>query len=144
MAKTWLYILITTFCVFYSCNTYKKINKSAPEKPDYSKSYYWSALPFRNDSADLVVPNSELKDLQSVAEADVFFIHPTDNEVGENLNADITDTMIRNRTDHLSAKYQASVFNGSCRVYMPRYRDVKVITYFMPDKKKEEIFGSVA
>lgn len=140
MKKVWFNILFVSFCIFFSCNTYKKTNKSTPAKPDYSSSYYWSALPFRNDSADLVVPNSGLKDMQSTAEADVFYIHPTNNEKGKYLNADLNDIMIRNRADRLACKFQASAFNESCRVYMPRYRDVKVIAYFMPDKKREEIF----
>lgn len=126
--------------VLFGCISSRKEKKTAPDAPDYSKGFYWSALPFRKDSADLVVPNSGLKDMQSTAKADVFFIHPTGNLKGKNWNADLKDTSIRNRTDHLSSKYQASVFNECCRVYMPRYRDAKVATYFAPPPKKKEVF----
>jgi hypothetical protein len=138
--KLWLHIFIL-FCLFlFSCASARKAKKTEPQAPDYSKHYYWAALPFTKDSADLVVPNSGLKDEQAIAKADLFFIVPTDNHHGKNLNADLTDTVIRNLTDHLSCKYQASAFNSSCRVYVPRYRDVKVMAYFIPKEKKKEVF----
>src|SRR5690349_542758 len=45
--------------------------------PDYSKSEFWAALPDKKDNADLVPENSHLKENQSIAEADTFYIHPT-------------------------------------------------------------------
>jgi hypothetical protein len=135
-----LFIAITVFSLLTSCRIFNKKHRKEPPKPDYTKAYYWAALPFKNDSADLVVPNSGLKDMQSSAKADLFFIHPTDNHRGTNLNADQSDTVIRNLTDHLAVKFQASAFNASCRIYVPRYRDVKVLAYFIPKAKKEEVF----
>lgn len=136
----WLHIFTLFITLLCSCQTARKAKKKEPPAPDYSRSYYWAALPFKKDSADLVVPNSGLKDMQSTAKADLFYIHPTDNHKGKNWNADQTDTTVRNLTDHLACKYQASAFNGSCRVYVPRYRDVKVMAYFIPKAKKEEVF----
>jgi hypothetical protein len=136
----WLHILILFFVLFSSCKVLRDPKKQEPVAPDYSRSYYWAALPFKNDSADLVVPNSGLNDEQATAKADLFFIVPTDNHHGKNINADLSDPVIRNKTDHLSCKYQASAFNASCKVYVPRYRDVKVMAYFIPKKKKQEAF----
>ncbi len=139
-----IYFIASVICLallITSCKIYKKKKGNEPPKPDYTNAYYWASLPSKKDSADLVVPNSGLNDEQSTAKADVFFIHPTDNQKGMDLNADQNDTVIRNLTDHLSAKFQASAFNGSCRIYMPRSRDVKVLAYFFPKKKKEEVFS---
>jgi hypothetical protein len=140
LKTTRYYISVLFILIFFACTVSRKAKRKEPPVPDYSKTYFWSALPFKKDSADLVVPNSGLKDMQSAAEADVFYIHPTDNHKGMNLNADLSDTAVINLMDHLAGKYQASVFNGCCRVYMPRYRDVKVLAYFIPEPKKQEVF----
>ena len=77
--------------------------------------------------------------------ADVFFIHPTTfigpgdhtsfldpssmdwgrivaEMVAAPWNADLDDSVLNRRTDQQPVLYQASVFNGSCRVFAPRYR----------------------
>ena len=47
-----------------------------PAAPDYTQAQWWAALPDREDAAD-VVPSSDVQDIQSTAEVDVFFVHPT-------------------------------------------------------------------
>jgi len=41
-------------------------------------------------------------------------------------NADLNDTALNNNTDSRTILYQASVFNGSCRIFAPRYRQANL------------------
>mgnify|MGYP002629231659 FL=1 len=96
--------------------------ETTPQAPDYQLEKYWSALPWRNDSPD-VVPNDEYVDRQSIAQVDVFFIHPTTVTAKENVwNGDVNNQRQNSKIDNLPVKHQASVFNGSARVFVPRYR----------------------
>jgi hypothetical protein len=111
--------------------------------PDYSNLYYWAASPYKHDPADSLPAflNGERQD----SLADVFYIHPTTfigpgdhtsfldpssmdwgrivaGMVAAPWNADLDDSVLNGRTDRQPVLYQASVFNGSCRVFAPRYR----------------------
>lgn len=111
---------------------------------DYSRPENWAALPDRKDNADWVPPGSGLQDEQAVAEADVFFIHPTTDLTGFSGNADIDDHSINKRTDDMPVKYQASVFNGSCRIYAPRYRQATLNNYFARNSERSQHSFDVA
>jgi pimeloyl-ACP methyl ester carboxylesterase len=97
--------------------------------PDYSQEKYWAALPFRKDSADFVPAGTGDSDQQEIAAADVFYIHPTLYFGRKSWNADIDDRKINERIDKATMKQQASVFNGSCRVYAPRYRQATLYAF---------------
>lgn len=103
-------------------------------QPDYSLSKNWAALPEIRDNADRVPKHSNEKDLQSVAKADVFFIHPTTytrtTDHSKDWNANIDDPEINKRTDQTTILYQASTFNNSARVFAPRYRQAHISSYF--------------
>lgn len=109
-----------------------------PAPPDYSNQSYWVALPGMKDSADAQLPSAGIIDRQADARADVFFIYPTTYSAGGHWNAELDDKKINCRTDKLPARLQASAFNGSCKVYMPRYRGAILYSYFGPkhDKRK--------
>lgn len=118
--------------------------KDAPQPvaADYSNPSSWSALPDRKDAADLVPLKSGLVDGQSVAKADVFFIHPTiftykpENEYV--WNASMTDTALNARVDSSSILNQATVFNSAGRIFAPRYRQAHYhafVTEFKEDKE---------
>lgn len=109
-----------------------------PPPPDYSNHSDWVALPGTKDSADAQLPAAGIIDKQAEAKADVFFIYPTTYSAGGHWNAELDDKKINRRTDRLPARLQASAFNGSCRVYMPRYRGAILYSYFGPkhDKRK--------
>ncbi|MBL0310946.1 MAG: DUF3089 domain-containing protein [Bacteroidetes bacterium] len=109
--------------------------EAQPEAPDYSQEKNWSALPFQKDAAD-IIPSSETWVNDSVKEADVFFIYPTTYYHGETWNASIDDKKLNRRTDRKPVKYQASVFNQSCRVYVPRYRQA-IIEAFEKSHQKD-------
>lgn len=125
----------------FSCSSKLHLQKidqvfETPEgsKPDYSLSKNWAALPELSDNADRVPKHSKEKDLQSVAQADVFFIHPTTytrtTDHSKDWNANIDDPEINKRTDQTTILYQASTFNSSARIFAPRYRQAHISCYF--------------
>jgi hypothetical protein len=119
-----------------------------PPEPDYSNEASWAALPWKKDMADSV-PDLSVKNQQTEALADVFFIHPTlfleptDDKVYK-WNADISDSVINGKVDLGSILNQASVFNGSCRVFAPRYRQAHISSFFTEDRKSGEAALSLA
>ena len=100
-----------------------------PKAPDYSNIKYWSALPFRNDAADLTPKNESWID-DSLKNADVFYIYPTLYSKGKTWNADVDNKKLNKRLDNFPVKYQASIFNQAARVYAPRYRQAIIDSYF--------------
>jgi hypothetical protein len=99
-----------------------------PPAPDYADPASWAALPGRADSAD--VTPAGLTDNQTGAPADVFFLHPTTYLSADAWNAAVDDPKAAPRLDQLVIKHQASVFNGSCRVFAPRYRQAGLAAFF--------------
>ncbi|MCY7358076.1 MAG: DUF3089 domain-containing protein [Rudanella sp.] len=100
-----------------------------PTAPDYTNPAHWAAFPDKRDAADSIPRKAPatLHNGQATAQADVFFVHPTiytyEPEPGRNQwNGDLTDTKLNTRTDESTILNQASIFNGSCRVFAPRYR----------------------
>ncbi len=97
--------------------------------PDYSLEQNWSALPFRADAAD-EIPKGEKWISDSLKEVDVFYIHPTVYGKGAHWNASVNDKKINSKVDNKPVRYQATVFNESCRVYAPRYRQAIVEVFY--------------
>ena len=110
--------------------------------PDYTQAGSWAALPTQADNADLVpelanvptIANDQTSraDQQANAAADVFFIHPTTYYRREHWNQPLNHTQANSFTDTQVLPGQASVFNGCCRVYAPRYRQATLYS-FMDD-----------
>ncbi len=105
----------------------------APPAPDYSQQQNWAALPFRLDAAD-AVPHGIASVPDSAKQIDVFYIHPTTYRNGPTWNADVRDAKLNKVVDKRPVKYQASAWNGSCRVYAPRYRQAILRSFFIQDK----------
>ncbi len=97
--------------------------------PDYSLKQNWSALPFRADAADKL-PKSQTWVSDSLKTVDVFYIHPTMYMTGKKWNADVADKKLNRKVDKKPVRYQATVFNESCRVYAPRYRQAIVEVFY--------------
>ncbi len=97
-----------------------------PAVPDYSKTEYWASLPTKSDPADRVPLKSALKEGQAEAKVDVFFMHPTvftkKPENKYEWNADVNDAKMNESIDNSTILNQASAFNGSGKIYAPRYR----------------------
>ena len=100
-----------------------------PAAPDYSLEKNWSALPFRKDAADKI-PNDEKWVNDSLKPVDVFYIYPTIYESGETWNADLNNKTLNKKIDSKPVQYQASVFNASCQVYAPRYRQSIIKAFY--------------
>ena len=114
----------------------KEFGHNTPEKPgsepDYNNLSNWAASPFKEDTSDSIPAflDEEIRDQR----ADVFFIHPTSYfSEAENapLNADMNDTETNQETDFRSILFQATVFNGSCRVFAPRYRQANMKAFYV-------------
>ncbi len=145
-------VAVFFFCIiiiFPSCS--KKNYASNPEyqfssadkRPDFSNLNYWAAHPWKKDPSDSV-PKPLRKNFQPDTSADVFFIYPTSltAETDTRWNADIDDVQINAKTDYSSILYQASVFNASCRVFAPRYRQAHLKAFFIPDSVSEKYFDT--
>ncbi|HVS75767.1 MAG TPA: DUF3089 domain-containing protein [Steroidobacteraceae bacterium] len=102
------------------------------EAPDYSQLSAWAAYPGRpsraSDAPRGVVASSE-------GRVPVFFIHPTTYLAHVIGNASFdTGGAVGARVDEAVLRFQASVFNGCCRIFAPRYRQasLKAITTNTP------------
>lgn len=100
-----------------------------PEAPDYSLESNWVAMPFRNDAAD-VLPKGEAWVSDSSKQVDVFYVHPTVYQKGPLWNADLNMRKVNRRVERYPVRLQASVFNASCRVFAPRYRQAVVKVFY--------------
>ncbi len=100
-----------------------------PAAPDYSLAANWSALPFRLDAADKIPSDEKWVD-DSLKEVDVFYIYPTIYRNGKTWNEDLSNKRLNRSIDNKPVMYQASVFNASCRVYAPRYRQSKIKAFY--------------
>ncbi len=142
----------------------RQLDRQGPENngpiPDYGDARYWAASPFQVDSSD-VLPVG-VKQTDTSREADVFFIHPTTYisangntfELGDLAkrplkgikilknspwNADVDDETVNVKTDILSLANQATVFNGCCRVFAPRYRQANIKAFIVPKESSNAI-----
>lgn len=87
--------------------------------PVYLFAEQWAAHPDKRDNADLVPPG--MTDNQATAQVDVFFIHGS-SYFGYQWNAEVRDAAVNTVVDGPLMALDASVFNGCCRVFAPRYR----------------------
>jgi hypothetical protein len=115
-------------------------NSKIPKAPNYNSYSYWASLPFMKDSADFELPEYGVEDQQNQAKVDVFYIHPTNYISGSRWNASFTDSTTRANTDIQACKFQASVFNASCKIYAPRFRAAIFFSYFAPKKSADAAF----
>lgn len=91
-------------------------------------------MPGKKDSADCEMPRYGIVDNQKNAKADLFFIYPTNYEHGKQWNVNLDNKEANAFVDRYTARIEASVFNASCKVYVPRYRVTNVFTYFAADR----------
>ena len=92
--------------------------------PDYANESTWAALPSKADEADLVPAGIDAHGDQANAPVDAFFIHPTGYLRGASWNSPIDLESATEENTRWMLANQASAFNGCCRVYAPRYREV--------------------
>ncbi len=94
---------------------------TAPAAPDYARAEAWLAFP-GGDGLERSTPQGLTPIVEAEAPADVFFISPTTIADKDSLNGswDADDALAPLNPAVLLS--QASVFNGCCRIYAPRYR----------------------
>lgn len=112
---------------------------SVPAEPDYSKKDAWAAHPDTADDADKVPANTDLQNRQSTARADVFYVHPTTYLSSDGWNAPYTASV--NVYGLAPVLLQASVFNGSARVFAPRYRQATLYSFVDDTGNAEKAFS---
>lgn len=140
MTQHWnILSLVASILLLASCSTTLPTFNPAdqPAAPDYSKPDHWSALPFRDDAAD-VVPYGETWVSDSLKDVDVFYIYPTLYSKGQQWNADLADTKLNKRLDNLPVRLQAGVFAQVGRVYAPRYRQSHVDAFWVDRENGEK------
>ncbi|MCU0469006.1 MAG: DUF3089 domain-containing protein [Arcicella sp.] len=112
--------------------------KLIPAAPDYARSESWAALPTKNDQADQIPLKSDLKDGQAEAKVDVFFLHPTiftgKPSTEYEWNANVEDAKMNESVDNSTILNQATAFNGSGKIYAPRYRQAHYHAFVTNDK----------
>lgn len=112
----------------------------ADSVPDYSDIRFWAAHPSKKDPSDSIPKPLRFETRDS--SADVFFIHPTTltskSLAGKVWNASITNDTLNSKTDYTSILYQASIFNGSCRVYAPRYRQAHIYSFYSLEQTQSQ------
>lgn len=106
-----------------------------PAEPNYNNKACWAALPNYADNSDLLANKSYING-EAGALVDVFFIYPTIYKKGNNWNADVYNSKLNRQIQNSSIKYQASVFNQSCKIYAPYYRQTLLKAFYI-DVKKE-------
>jgi hypothetical protein len=126
--------IISSLLCLYSISIFsQKLGAFRPEDqpaaPDYTQDKYWSALPFHTDAAD-IIPRDEQWINDSLKDVDVFYIYPTIYQKGPTWCANISDEKLSKKIDNLPVRFQAGVFNASCRVYAPRYRQAIITSYY--------------
>jgi len=133
--------LIFTLC---SCSGRYLLHSSfqdspVPPSPDYSNENNWAVLPWKKNLSDST-PGVEKVSNRDTSQVDVFFVHPTTfTKKPKNQykwNADVNDSQLNRKTDETTILYQASVFNQSCNIYAPRYRQAQ-ISSFSPKRKTD-------
>ncbi|MGZ4038372.1 MAG: DUF3089 domain-containing protein, partial [Bacteroidia bacterium] len=130
--------MITVSSCFFPVRSFR--HSKHPAAPDYSLARWWGALPDRRDSADLELSAYGIFDKQREAKADVFFVHPTTYQYGRLWNEGPEKKRVKKFTDEFPVKLQASVFNESCRIYLPYYRNANLFAYVGNKKSAAQAF----
>lgn len=97
---------------------------SAPAEPDYALDETWAALPSKEDPSDQM-PEGTTRDEMGIP---VFFVHPT-SYFGKTWNQPLDHENANWVVDERILRHQASVFNGCCDVYAPRYRQATFFSF---------------
>ena len=101
-----------------------------PPQPDYSDPANWAALPGKESITDQVPLKSMMQETKDDKPADVFYIHRTTLLSGLRWNAVVQSKGLNRLTDKQAIRNQAGIFNASCKIYAPRYRQATLYSFF--------------
>lgn len=128
----------------FSCIAQLEKNNSIEETTSqYNYQDNWAAHPWYKDLSDsipLFLQKNELRD----SLVDVFFIHPTTytNANFKSWNANLNNADLNKKTDESAILYQASVFNASCRIFAPRYRQAHINSFYIEKETAKPYFDT--
>ncbi|MGE0621321.1 MAG: DUF3089 domain-containing protein [Pseudomonadales bacterium] len=97
----------------------------APAAPAYGDPSSWAALPSFDDPSDEAPSGFEVTPLP----VSVFFVHPTSYMKPDNWNQPLDDEDANWVVDERVLRHQASIFNGCCEVWAPRYRQATFFSF---------------
>ena len=106
---------------------------AVPNPPDYSDDQYWAGLPNKQDPSDQM-PEGVVREAKGVA---VFFVHPT-SYFGKTWNQPLDHADANWIVDERILRHQASVFNGCCDIYAPRYRQATFFSFMEQGDNSEQ------
>ncbi|HEX4862257.1 MAG TPA: DUF3089 domain-containing protein [Rhizomicrobium sp.] len=113
--------------------------------PDYADAKNWAALPSKPGLSAMVPKGVEAAPKD--APVDVFFIHPTGYMSGGDWNSPMDSNTTTEENTRWMMANQASVYNGCCAIYAPRYRETSIYRYFdksdVADKAREMAYSDV-
>lgn len=116
-----------------------------PPAPDYAQPASWAAWPGRSSGAESVPQGVDDPPLAADERVDVFFIHPTTYLSLTIGNAHYDEAgPTRSRLERGVLRYQASVFNGCCRIFAPRYRQASIGAFFEEDEPQAQAAFALA
>ncbi len=109
-----------------------------PEWPavDYGNPSNWLARPDQPSAAMHTPKGAGFSNLQAVAQADVFYVHPTTSMRGDAFNAPIDDAEAA-RIGAIMLLTQATPFNAVARIYAPHYRQVTLPLYDQDEETQQ-------
>ena len=98
-----------------------------PTTPNYNNLTHWAVHPDVFNKSHFAPKGYQSQ--QDKAEADVFFIHPTTFFSSQYWNAPLEHPPSKEFIDEMIVPSQASVFNGACKVFAPRYRQATFYSF---------------
>jgi len=112
--------------------------------PDYSKNESWVTLPARNDESDIVPEGIIASSNNGDAPVNVFYIHGTGFTSGQSWTSPIDKHSATAENSRFSLANEASLFNGCCNIYAPRYREASIFTYISVNgNERDRILAAV-
>jgi len=96
--------------------------------PDYADARNWAALPAK-PGLTAYVPAGVEAPAATDPQVDVFFIHPTGDMSGAGWNSSLNPNSQTEENTRWMMANQASVYNGCCDIYAPRYREASIFRY---------------
>ncbi len=110
-----------------------------PPAPDYAEAGAWASRPGAPGTA-ATVPQGATP-AAKVAKVALFYVHPTTFRHAVQWNQDLADATTNAWTDASVIARQASIFNGCCAVYAPRYRQAVARAVGMLDGEGGKAFA---
>lgn len=134
-----IFFIPIVIAVLYACRPLRGFDHTPhPPAPNYGQESSWYALPWRKDIADTVPKGCSIPENQQNAKADVFYVHPTMYFRGATWNADINNKKVTRKTE-VAVQHQATVFNAHARVFVPKYRQAVLKSFFNKQKGQKPL-----